>query len=103
MRPARSRAVLAGVNLQPGLQMPAPQQKPSECVDKAARSTTARSSTRDSSSAKVRSSPEGMEGVSAFLEKRRASFLPPEPEPQPEPDEPEVPAGGAMKPNTPRR
>lgn len=30
--------------------------------------------------AKVRSSPEGMEGVTAFLEKRRASFLPPEPE-----------------------
>jgi methylglutaconyl-CoA hydratase len=36
--------------------------------------------------AKVRSSPEGMEGVSAFLEKRRASFLPPEPEPEPEAD-----------------
>lgn len=34
--------------------------------------------------AKVRSSPEGMEGVKAFLEKRRASFLPPEPEPDPE-------------------
>lgn len=34
--------------------------------------------------AKVRSSPEGMEGVTAFLEKRRASFLPPEPEPEPE-------------------
>jgi len=34
--------------------------------------------------AKVRSSPEGMEGVTAFLEKRRASFLPPEPEPDPE-------------------
>lgn len=44
--------------------------------------------------AKVRSSPEGMEGVSAFLEKRRASFLPPEPEPDPEPA-PEVPMGGA--------
>jgi len=43
--------------------------------------------------AKVRSSPEGMEGVSAFLEKRRASFLPPEPEP--EPDAPEMPVGGA--------
>jgi methylglutaconyl-CoA hydratase len=43
--------------------------------------------------AKVRSSPEGMEGVSAFLEKRRASFLPAEPEP--EPDEPEMPVGGA--------
>jgi len=39
--------------------------------------------------AKVRSSPEGMEGVSAFLEKRRASWLPPEP------DAPEVPEGGA--------
>jgi methylglutaconyl-CoA hydratase len=45
--------------------------------------------------AKVRSSPEGMEGVSAFLEKRRASFLPPEPQPEPEPDEPEMPVGGA--------
>jgi methylglutaconyl-CoA hydratase len=45
--------------------------------------------------AKVRSSPEGMEGVSAFLEKRRASFLPPEPEPEPDPGEPEMPAGGA--------
>jgi len=44
--------------------------------------------------ARIRSSPEGMEGVSAFLEKRRASFLPPEPEPQPEP-EPDVPLGGA--------
>jgi hypothetical protein len=36
-----------------------------------------------------------MEGVSAFLEKRRASFLPPEPQPEPEPDEPEMPVGGA--------
>jgi methylglutaconyl-CoA hydratase len=44
--------------------------------------------------AKVRSSPEGMEGVSAFLEKRRASFLPPEPEPATE-SEPDVPLGGA--------
>jgi len=35
--------------------------------------------------AKVRSSPEGMEGVSAFLEKRRASWLPPEP-PEAAPD-----------------
>ena len=34
--------------------------------------------------ARVRSSPEGMEGVTAFLEKRRAAFLPPEPEPQPD-------------------
>jgi methylglutaconyl-CoA hydratase len=31
--------------------------------------------------ARVRSSPEGTEGVAAFLEKRRASWLPPEPEP----------------------
>ena len=44
--------------------------------------------------AKVRSSPEGMEGVSAFLEKRRASFLPPEPEPESEP-EADAPQGGA--------
>lgn len=37
--------------------------------------------------AKVRASPEGMEGVTAFLEKRRASWLPPEPpEPEPEPE-----------------
>lgn len=35
--------------------------------------------------AKVRASPEGMEGVTAFLEKRRAAWLPPEP-PEPEPD-----------------
>jgi methylglutaconyl-CoA hydratase len=40
--------------------------------------------------ARIRSSPEGMEGVTAFLEKRRASFLPPEPEPAPE-----EPQGGA--------
>jgi methylglutaconyl-CoA hydratase len=33
--------------------------------------------------AKIRSSPEGSEGVAAFLEKRRASWLPPEPEPAP--------------------
>jgi methylglutaconyl-CoA hydratase len=41
--------------------------------------------------AKVRASPEGREGVAAFLEKRRASWLPP-PEPQPEvpPELPEV-------------
>jgi methylglutaconyl-CoA hydratase len=45
--------------------------------------------------ARVRSSPEGMEGVSAFLEKRRASFLPPEPEPDPEPSAPEPPPMGA--------
>jgi methylglutaconyl-CoA hydratase len=30
--------------------------------------------------AKIRSSPEGTEGVAAFLEKRRASWLPPDPE-----------------------
>jgi methylglutaconyl-CoA hydratase len=41
--------------------------------------------------AKVRASPEGREGVAAFLEKRRASWMPP-PEPQPEvpPELPEV-------------
>ncbi len=43
--------------------------------------------------ARIRSSPEGMEGVTAFLEKRRASFLPPEPEPEPSTEEPEP--GGA--------
>jgi methylglutaconyl-CoA hydratase len=32
--------------------------------------------------ARIRSSPEGSEGVAAFLEKRRASWLPPEPEPE---------------------
>ena len=31
--------------------------------------------------ARIRSSPEGREGVAAFLEKRRASWLPPEPDP----------------------
>jgi len=31
--------------------------------------------------ARIRSSPEGMEGVAAFLEKRRASWLPADPEP----------------------
>lgn len=35
--------------------------------------------------ARIRSSPEGKEGVSAFLEKRRAAWMPP-PEPQPEPE-----------------
>jgi methylglutaconyl-CoA hydratase len=30
--------------------------------------------------ARMRSSPEGREGVNAFLEKRRASWVPPEPE-----------------------
>ncbi|MGZ5067600.1 MAG: enoyl-CoA hydratase/isomerase family protein [Usitatibacter sp.] len=33
--------------------------------------------------ARIRSSPEGREGVAAFLDKRRASWLPPEPEPEP--------------------
>src|SRR5258706_9100655 len=37
--------------------------------------------------AKIRSSPEGREGVAAFLEKRRPSSVPPEPEP-PVPPEP---------------
>jgi methylglutaconyl-CoA hydratase len=41
--------------------------------------------------ARIRSSPEGTEGVAAFLEKRRASWLPPEPEPEPE----DEPPGGA--------
>lgn len=31
--------------------------------------------------AAIRSSPEGREGIAAFLEKRRASWIPPEPEP----------------------
>lgn len=31
--------------------------------------------------ARIRSSPEGREGLSAFLEKRRASWVPPDPEP----------------------
>jgi len=30
--------------------------------------------------ARIRSSPEGREGVTSFLEKRRAAWLPPEPE-----------------------
>jgi methylglutaconyl-CoA hydratase len=42
--------------------------------------------------ARIRSSPEGSEGVAAFLEKRRASWLPPVPE---VPPEPEPPPGGA--------
>ena len=41
--------------------------------------------------ARIRSSPEGAEGVAAFLEKRRASWLPPEPEPEPA----DEPPGGA--------
>jgi len=41
--------------------------------------------------AKVRASPEGREGVAAFLEKRRASWIPPEPDPEEVPPElPEV-------------
>ena len=32
--------------------------------------------------AKIRSSPEGREGVAAFLEKRRAAWMPPEPPPE---------------------
>jgi methylglutaconyl-CoA hydratase len=38
--------------------------------------------------AKIRASPEGREGVTAFLEKRRASWLPPEPEPEVPPEMP---------------
>jgi methylglutaconyl-CoA hydratase len=41
--------------------------------------------------AKMRASPEGREGVSAFLEKRRAAWVPPEPDPEEVPPElPEV-------------
>jgi methylglutaconyl-CoA hydratase len=40
--------------------------------------------------AKMRASPEGREGVNAFLEKRRASWIPPEPEPEVPPELPEV-------------
>jgi methylglutaconyl-CoA hydratase len=40
--------------------------------------------------ARIRSSPEGREGVAAFLEKRRASWVPPDPEPE---VPPELPAG----------
>jgi methylglutaconyl-CoA hydratase len=38
--------------------------------------------------ARIRSSPEGNEGVAAFLEKRRPAWLPAEPEPEPAEDEP---------------
>jgi len=38
--------------------------------------------------ARIRSSPEGREGVSAFLEKRRASWVPPDPEPEIPPESP---------------
>jgi methylglutaconyl-CoA hydratase len=40
--------------------------------------------------AKLRASPEGREGVAAFLEKRRPSWVPPDPEPE---VPPELPAG----------
>ena len=36
----------------------------------------------------IRSSPEGREGVAAFLEKRRASWVPPDPEPEVPPELP---------------
>jgi methylglutaconyl-CoA hydratase len=38
--------------------------------------------------AKIRSSPEGREGIGAFLEKRRAAWIPPEPEPTIPPEPP---------------
>ena len=38
--------------------------------------------------ARLRSSPEGREGVGAFLEKRRAAWVPPEPEVAPPPEPP---------------
>jgi len=38
--------------------------------------------------ARIRSSPEGREGVSAFLEKRRPAWIPPEPEPVAAPEPP---------------
>ena len=38
--------------------------------------------------AKIRSSPEGREGIAAFLEKRRAAWIPPEPEPTIPPEPP---------------
>ena len=40
--------------------------------------------------ARVRSSPEGREGVGAFLEKRRAAWIPPDPEPPVPPEPPPV-------------
>jgi methylglutaconyl-CoA hydratase len=40
--------------------------------------------------AKLRASPEGREGVAAFLEKRRPSWVPPDPEPE---VPPELPSG----------
>ncbi len=39
--------------------------------------------------AKIRSSPEGREGIAAFLEKRRASWVPPDPEPEIPPEAPQ--------------
>jgi methylglutaconyl-CoA hydratase len=39
--------------------------------------------------AKIRSSPEGREGIAAFLEKRRASWIPPDPEPEIPPEAPQ--------------
>jgi methylglutaconyl-CoA hydratase len=44
--------------------------------------------------ARLRASPEGREGVGAFLEKRRASWVP-APEPEPEGEENPVPPPGA--------
>ena len=41
--------------------------------------------------AKIRASPEGREGVAAFLEKRRASWVPPDPEPTVPPEAPPGP------------
>ena len=38
--------------------------------------------------AKIRASPEGREGVAAFLEKRRAAWIPPDPEPEIPPEAP---------------
>ena len=40
--------------------------------------------------ARIRSSPEGREGVAAFLEKRRPAWIPAEPEPQAPPEPPPV-------------
>jgi methylglutaconyl-CoA hydratase len=40
--------------------------------------------------AKVRASPEGREGVTAFLDKRKPSWTPPEPEAEVPPELPEV-------------
>lgn len=38
--------------------------------------------------ARIRSSPEGREGIAAFLEKRKASWIPPDPEPEIPPELP---------------